>query len=191
MTKYLRLALFSLSALLFSETLALAGTTQTGPSTTRLATMKLAVTSPAFHDGQTIPKEYTADGKNVSPPIKWSTPPNGTKSLALICEDPDAPAGTWVHWVVYGIPAGATGLAESVPSEGKLANGAKQGTNSFRKVGYGGPSPPPGKPHRYFFKVYAVDFDLSSEAHADAKQIEEKIAGHTLAAGQLIGTYGR
>lgn len=191
MVRFLGVALFTLVSLLFSERLALAGTAQAGPKTTRIATMKLDVSSPAFHDGQSIPKEYTADGKNVSPPIKWSTPPGGTKSLALICDDPDAPAGSWVHWVVYGIPASVTSLAEAIPSDGKLANGAKQGTNSFRKVGWGGPSPPPGKPHRYFFKVYAVDVDLSAEPQADAKQIEKKITGHTLASGQLIGTYAR
>jgi hypothetical protein len=189
--QFVRLALFALLAVLFIEKEALSGTAQTTAGARRIATVKLDVTSPAFTNGQTIPKEYTADGKNVSPPIKWSQPPSATKSLALICDDPDAPAGTWVHWVVWGIPANTTELTEAVSSGGKLPNGAKQGTNSFRKVGYGGPSPPPGRPHRYFFKVYAVDFDLSAEPQADAKQIEQKINGHTLASGQLMGTYGR
>jgi Raf kinase inhibitor-like YbhB/YbcL family protein len=153
--------------------------------------MKLDVTSSAFHNGQAIPKQYTADGKNISPPITWNSPPPGTKSIAVICDDPDAPVGTWVHWVVYGIPGTATGLEEAIPPEKVLANGARQGTNSFHKIGYGGPSPPPGKPHRYFFKVYAVDKDLTGEPQANAKQVEDAVAGHTLAEGQLMGTYGR
>lgn len=189
--QFVRLALFALLPVLFIEAEAIAGTAQTAPGARRIATMKLEVTSPAFSNGQTIPKGYTADGKNVSPPIKWSQPPSGTKSLALICDDPDAPAGTWVHWVVYGIPANTTELIEAASSDGKLPNGAKQGSNSFRRAGYGGPSPPPGRPHRYFFKVYAVDVDLSAEPEADAKRIEQKISGHTLASGQLMGTYGR
>lgn len=153
--------------------------------------MKLDVTSPAFRNGQPIPKQYTADGKNLSPPLKWSQPPNGTKSLALICDDPDAPAGTWVHWVVFGIPAVITEIQEGAAGEKSLANGAVQGTNSFHKIGWGGPSPPPGKPHRYFFKLYALDQALVLEPGAAARQVEQAISGHTLAEGQLMGTYQR
>ena len=188
--QFVRFALFALLVVLLIDKQVIAGTAKKNPGAGRMA-MKLEISSPMFNNGQTIPKQYTADGKNISPPLKWSQPPSGTKSLALICDDPDAPAGTWVHWVVYGIPANITELVEGAGLVGNLPDGAKQGTNSFGKIGYGGPSPPPGRPHRYFFKLYALDFDLSAEAQADARRIEQKITGHTLANGQLMGTYGR
>jgi Raf kinase inhibitor-like YbhB/YbcL family protein len=153
--------------------------------------MKLEISSGAFGNGQTIPKQYTADGKNVSPPLTWNQPPSGTKSLALICDDPDAPVGTWVHWVVYGLSPQSSGLAEGVLAQASVANQCQQGVNSFHKIGYGGPSPPPGKPHRYFFKLFALDSDPAFKGPATAKQLEEAMRGHTLAAGEIMGTYGR
>jgi Raf kinase inhibitor-like YbhB/YbcL family protein len=153
--------------------------------------MKVDVTSTAFREGQPIPAQYTADGKDVSPPLSWGGVPAGTRSLALVCEDPDAPRGTWSHWVLFNLPADASGLPEGVPPEAKLPSGAAQGTNDFRKVGYGGPSPPPGKPHRYFFKLYALDTTLSLPPGTTRQQLQAAVQGHVLAEGQLMGTYGR
>jgi Raf kinase inhibitor-like YbhB/YbcL family protein len=153
--------------------------------------MTLEVTSTAFQSGATIPREYTGDGADRSPPLRWSEPPSGTKSLALICEDPDAPRGTWVHWVLFNLPAQERGLEEGVPREDVLGNGAKQGKNDFGKIGYGGPAPPKGKPHRYFFKLYALDTPLDLPAGATKAQLLEVMRGHVLADGQLMGIYGR
>lgn len=153
--------------------------------------MGIDLTSTAFQDGQTIPRQCTADGKNISPPLKWSNPPATTKSFALICEDPDAPRGTWTHWVLLNLPPTSRELGEAVPSLETLPDGSIQGTNDFGKVGYGGPAPPPGKPHRYFFKVYALDQLLNIQPGATRKQLLEAMGGHILAEGQLIGTYGR
>src|SRR5438874_11965395 len=122
--------------------------------------MALDLTSTAFQEGQSIPKEYTGDGRNVSPPLQWSDPPTGTRSLALVCEDPDAPRGTFTHWAIFNLPAESRELSAGVPAEPALPNGTAQATNDFGKVGYGGPSPPPGKPHRYVFKLYALDRPL-------------------------------
>ncbi|MCX7722324.1 MAG: YbhB/YbcL family Raf kinase inhibitor-like protein, partial [Verrucomicrobiae bacterium] len=119
--------------------------------------MKIQVTSPAFQDGKPIPSKYTCDGEDVSPPLNWTNVPPEAKSLVLISDDPDAPVGTWVHWVLYDLPPTTAGLSEGVPKSSELPNGAKQGINDFRRIGYGGPCPPPGKPHRYYFKLYALD----------------------------------
>lgn len=153
--------------------------------------MKIELTSPAFRDGDTIPKKYTADGDDVSPPLKWAEPPAGTRSFALICDDPDAPRGTWYHWVLFDLPAGERELAEGVAKDQALPNGTKQGKNSWNKLGYGGPSPPPGKPHRYFFKLYALDAPLGLHSGATKAQVEAAMKGHVLAEGQLLGKYGR
>jgi hypothetical protein len=153
--------------------------------------MSLEVTSTAFQQAQIIPTEYTGDGRNASPPLQWSEPPIGTKSLALICEDPDAPRGTFSHWVLFAIPATTRELSEGLPAQATLPNGMTQGTNGFRKVGYGGPSPPPGKPHRYFFKLYALDTQPRLSAGATRDQLLAAIQDHVLAEGQLMGTYGR
>ena len=138
-----------------------------------------------------MPEKYTCNGSDISPPLSWTEPPAGTKSLALIMDDPDAPAGTWVHWVVYNLPASARALSEGTPPTETLADGAKQGTNDFRKTGYGGPCPPPGSAHRYFFKLYALDIELNLAPRAAKKQVETAMAGHTLARAELIGRYGR
>src|SRR3989304_2756237 len=119
--------------------------------------MSIQLTSSAFTDGSPIPARHTCDGPDVSPMLKWSGAPAGTKSFALICDDPDAPAGTWVHWVIYGIPPDTTDLPEGVPPDETLPDGSRQGKNDFGRIGYGGPCPPPGKPHRYYFKIYALD----------------------------------
>ena len=153
--------------------------------------MKIDITSTAFQEGQPIPPQFTADGKDVSPPLRFGGVPAGTRSLALVCEDPDAPRGTWSHWVLFNLPADAGGLPEGVPPEAKLPSGATQGTNDFHKVGYGGPSPPPGKPHRYFFKLYALDTTLSLPPGTTRQQLQSAVQGHVLAEGQLMGTYGR
>jgi Raf kinase inhibitor-like YbhB/YbcL family protein len=153
--------------------------------------MAIDLSSPAFEEGQPIPKQYTADGRNVSPPLRWSDPPGATRSLALICEDPDAPRGTWTHWVAFNLPAEARELGEGIPPEPTLSDGTVQGTNDFGKIGYGGPSPPPGKPHRYFFKLYALDQQLQLPAGASRNQLLAAVKGHILAEGLLMGTYGR
>jgi Raf kinase inhibitor-like YbhB/YbcL family protein len=153
--------------------------------------MSVDVTSTAFQAGDTIPKPFTGDGADRSPPLCWSEPPAGTKSLALICDDPDAPRGTWVHWVLFNLSATTRELAEGVPTRETLDNGAKQGKNDFGKVGYGGPAPPKGKPHRYFFKFYALDKTLELPAGGTKAQVEKAMTGHILGEGQLMGTYGR
>lgn len=155
------------------------------------AAMKIELSSTAFREGETIPKQYTGDGKDVSPPLRWAEPPQGTKSFALICDDPDAPGRTWVHWVLFNLPADARELPDDTPTTETLPNGAKQGKNDFGKIGYGGPAPPPGKPHRYFFKLYALDTQLDLPSGATKDQVLAAMKGHTLAEGQLMGRYGR
>jgi Raf kinase inhibitor-like YbhB/YbcL family protein len=152
--------------------------------------MPMELTSPAFREGETIPKKYTADGQDVSPPLRWTDPPGGTKSFALICDDPDAPRGTWVHWVLFNVPD-VRELDEGVPPEKELSSGARQGKNDFGKVGYGGPSPPAGKPHHYFFKLFAVDGMLDLKAGATKAQLLAALEGHVLGEGKLMGLYGR
>jgi Raf kinase inhibitor-like YbhB/YbcL family protein len=151
----------------------------------------LLLSSSAFADGQAIPVRYTADGEDVSPPLTWDHVPDGTHSLALICEDPDAPRGIWTHWVLFNLPANLRKLDENVPKKPTLPNGAVQGNNDFRKPGYGGPSPPPGKPHRYFFKLYALDAPLNLQPGATRQQLLDAMHGHVLDEGQVMGAYGR
>jgi len=153
------------------------------------ATMQL--TSTAFSEGQPIPENYTCDGKNVSPPLKWSEAPDATKSLVLIADDPDAPVGTWVHWVLYDIPVPVGALPEDLPKGQYTPEGAKQGLNDFKHLGYGGPCPPPGKPHRYFFKLYALDALLNLEPGARKREVERAMEKHVLAESRLMGTYKR
>jgi Raf kinase inhibitor-like YbhB/YbcL family protein len=153
--------------------------------------MTIELTSTAFREGQPIPRQYTADGKNVSPALHWNDPPPGTQSHALICEDPDAPRGTFCHWVLFNLPPESRELREAVPPQAALPNGAVQGTNGFGKAGYGGPSPPPGKAHRYFYKLYALDGHLDLRASATRDQLLAAMKGHVLDEGQIMGTYGR
>jgi Raf kinase inhibitor-like YbhB/YbcL family protein len=152
---------------------------------------KLTVSSSAFEQSQPIPVKHTCQGDDVSPPLKWDGAPANTKSFALICDDPDAPGGTWVHWVIYNLPPGASSLAENTAKSETLPNGAAQGRNSFQNIGYGGPCPPGGKAHRYFFKVYALDTVLALEGHPDKEKLLAAMKGHILAQGQLMGTYQR
>jgi Raf kinase inhibitor-like YbhB/YbcL family protein len=153
--------------------------------------MSIELTSSAFQPGATIPKQYTGDGADHSPPLRWSEPPAGTKSLALICDDPDAPRGTWVHWVLFNLPGQTRELAEGVATTETLGNGAKQGKNDFGNIGFGGPAPPKGKPHRYFFKLYALGVTVDLPPGATKAQLLEAMKGHILAEGQLVGHYGR
>ncbi|HZT23972.1 MAG TPA: YbhB/YbcL family Raf kinase inhibitor-like protein [Verrucomicrobiae bacterium] len=155
------------------------------------APMNLQLTSAAFADGQFIPQKFTCEGDDISPPLTWKNAPVGTKSFALIADDPDAPAGTWVHWVIWNLPASATSLEENTPPSGSLANGARQGLNDFHRLGYGGPCPPPGKAHRYFFKLYALDAVLDLPSGAAKRDLLQAMAGHVLAQGQLMGKYQR
>ena len=153
--------------------------------------MNLQITSTAFVEGQPIPQKYTCQGSDISPPLAWTNGQPNTKSFALIMDDPDAPVGTWVHWVLYELPANTTGLPEDVAKTQVIANGAKQGMNTWPRLGYGGPCPPPGKPHRYFFKLYALDTMLNLKSGAPKKDVEAAMKGHVLAEGQLMGTYQR
>ena len=145
--------------------------------------MKLS--SAAFAEGETIPTKHTCDGAGVSPALSWQQVPPGTAAFTLICDDPDAPAGTWVHWVLYNLPAQLTGLREGD------SGGGLQGRTDFRASKYGGPCPPPGKPHRYFFRLYALRQLLDLPAGATKADVERAMRGHVLAEAQLMGTFGR
>ncbi len=150
----------------------------------------MEIKSSAFGSGEMIPAKYTCDGADFSPPLDWSEGPAGTKSFALICDDPDAPMGTWVHWVIFDIPPSATMLAEGITREKDLPGGGTQGINDFRKIGYGGPCPPGGT-HRYFFKLYALDTMLGLKPGITKDQLLKAMRGHILAEAQLMGTYRR
>lgn len=153
--------------------------------------MALHITSPYFSEGEAIPKIFTCDAQDVSPKLEWNEPPANTESFALIMDDPDAPAGTWVHWVLYDLPADAKELPERVPRQEQLASSALQGRNDFGKIGYSGPCPPPGKPHRYFFKLSALDTKLNLKSGATKAELERAMKPHILAQAELIGRYGR
>ncbi len=160
-------------------------------SETKGGTAKMQIQSSAFKEGATIPKKHTCDGEDISPALSWSAAPAGTKSLVLICDDPDAPVGTWVHWVLFGLRPDTTALPEDVPKKDEVLAGAKQGRNDFRKIGYGGPCPPAGKPHRYFFKLYAIDVEPQLKVGATKAEVMKAVDGHILAEAQLMGRYGR
>jgi Raf kinase inhibitor-like YbhB/YbcL family protein len=148
----------------------------------------MQVTSSAFKDGDKVPKEHTGDGEDASPPLQWGGAPDGVKSFALICDDPDAPRGMWVHWVLFNLPAEVKELKEGAAD---LPKEAVSGTNDFGKAAYGGPAPPKGKPHRYYFKVYALDTTLTLPKGATKADVEKAMKGHVKAWGQLMGTYQR
>ena len=152
--------------------------------------MKLIVSSSAFQPGELIPKRHTCDGEESSPPISWSDVPKETKSIALISDDPDAPRGTWVHWVIFNIPPDAKGLPENIQSRSTLPDGSRQGMNDSREIGYGGPCPPSGT-HRYYFKVYALNTTLTLESGATKAQLLKAMEGHILGEGEVMGKYKR
>jgi Raf kinase inhibitor-like YbhB/YbcL family protein len=153
--------------------------------------MPIVVKSPAFDEDRPIPVKYTGDGADVSPPLTWSGVPRGTRSLVVLCEDPDAPRGTWTHWVVFNLPPESRELPEGTPAQPTLPGGAVQGTNDFGKIGYGGPAPPPGKPHRYYFKLTALNTTLDLKPGAKRSEVLAAMDGHVLAEGWLMGTYRR
>ena len=153
--------------------------------------MAFELTSSAFKSGDPIPRRYTCEGEDLSPPLHWSVPPAATKSLVIIADDPDAPVGTWVHWVIYDLPLDLRGLTEAVPPKDRLPNGALQGLNDFKRVGYGGPCPPPGKPHRYYFTLYALDVTLNLKPRATKAQVLDASKRHVLAEAQFMGRFGR
>ncbi|MCA1959231.1 MAG: YbhB/YbcL family Raf kinase inhibitor-like protein [Desulfomonile sp.] len=153
---------------------------------------QILVTSPAFGDGEMIPKKYTCDGEDLSPPLQFSGVPAGAKSLVLICDDPDAPVGTWTHWVLFNLPPDTKMISEKIPASATLPNGAIHGHNSWggRKIGYGGPCPPSGM-HRYYFKVYALDVKLDLPSGTTKKHLAKAMKGHIIGQGELMGTYKR
>jgi len=164
--------------------------TNANPGATRkAATPQIQVTSTAFKEGEAIPRQFTCQGINISPPLEWTATPQA-KTIAIIANDPDAPAGEWTHWLVYNLPAATMGLIENMPAEEKVAGGGMQGKNDFGKTAYGGPCPPKGT-HRYFFKVYALDTELALKPGATKDQLLKAMEGHLLAQGQLMGTFAK
>lgn len=152
--------------------------------------MMFTLTCPAFADGSAIPSAYTCEGRDVSPPLAWTEPPKGTNSFVLISDDPDAPGKTWVHWVVYNLPASARGLPEAYPTDGERPDGTRQGMTDFGRPGYGGPCPPSGT-HRYDFTLYALDAMLALPPGATKCEVEAAMQPHVLARARLMGTYRR
>jgi Raf kinase inhibitor-like YbhB/YbcL family protein len=146
--------------------------------------------SGSFHNGDVIPRDFTCDGSDASPALSWTGPPAGTKSFAMLVDDPDAPGGIFTQWVIYEIPGDATKLPQGVPKTDEAA-GARQGRNSFGKIGYGGPCPPPGKPHRYMFKLYALSKPLNLKPGASKQDLERAMSADVLGTAELMGTYGR
>ncbi len=155
------------------------------------AGLTLQFESDAFEAEGTIPQQHTCDGQDLSPPLSWAQPPAGAESLALLCVDPDAPAGTWDHWVLFNIPPGIRSLPEGIAADPVVEGLGTHGSNSWRRLGYGGPCPPQGAPHRYIFKLFALDTSLDLNSGASRKEVEKALGGHILAEGQLVGKYGR
>ena len=152
----------------------------------------MAISSSGFPNGGHIPKQFTCDGADISPELSWTNPPPGAQSFALIAEDPDAPVGTWTHWVIFDLAPTTRSLPEGVDKTmDKLPDGGRQGTNDFGKIGYGGPCPPPGKPHRYFFKLYAVDRMLDLKPGSTRSRFDQAIENHVLHEADWMGRYGR
>lgn len=149
------------------------------------------ISSSSFSSGGEIPKKFSCDDADVSPELIWVGAPAGMGSFALIADDPDAPAGTWTHWVLFDLPAQTTELPEGVAKVDEVPTGGRQGRNDFGKIGYSGPCPPPGKPHRYFFKVYALDRMLNLRPGVSKKEVEQAMQGHILGKAELTGKYRR
>jgi len=153
--------------------------------------MGFEVESSAFDPSGMIPKKNTCDGPDLSPALEWTGVPEGTKAFALICDDPDAPMGTWVHWVLFNLPGDVTSLPEGIPTTETIEQGAAQGTNDFGRIGYGGPCPPPGKPHRYFFRLYALKDKVALSPGAKKSDLLKAMENHILGQAELMGEYGR
>ena len=153
--------------------------------------MSFELKSPDFSSGSTIPLQFTCVGADISPALEWKTPPDNTQSFALIADDPDAPVGTWVHWVLYNLPANVHVLPQNFPKSDKAKDGTLQGRNDFGRIGYGGPCPPSGKAHRYFFKLYALDTHLTLEAGATKKDLERAMKSHILEQAETMGRFSR
>lgn len=151
--------------------------------------LKLIVLSSAFASGTYIPDDFTCAGVDRSPPLRWEQAPAGTRSFVVICDDPDAPKGTWVHWILFNIPAEMNILQGNLPRDGRLPGGMIQGKNDFGKIGYNGPCPPKGKAHRYYFKVYALDTMLDLPPGATKAEVEKATKGHILARGFTMGLF--
>lgn len=152
--------------------------------------MSISLTSSAFQDSKPIPTKYTCDENNISPPLRWSDPPEGTKSFVIVCNDPDAASGTWIHWLLYNIPGDTRSLPEAVSTAPNLADGSSNGKNSWNNSGYEGPCPP-SSTHLYSFKIYALDIVLNIDAGANKEILYTIMDGHVLARGELTGTYSR
>jgi len=151
----------------------------------------ITISSPAFKDGETIPVKYTGFGEDVSIPLNWKNIPNGAKSIAILMDDPDAPIGTFTHWIIFNIPVSTTRLPEGVPQVPELPDGSKQGRNDFGRIGYNGPMPPAGKVHHYIITIFALDTVLNLPAGINAKTFHRALQGHILAEGKLVGLYKR
>ncbi len=153
--------------------------------------MMLKLESASFPNGEAIPVKHTCDGEDLSPPLSWSAAPEGTKGFALICDDPDAPIMTWVHWIVYSLPAERRSLPEDVKRVRQLSDGTRQGMNSWKRIGYGGPCPPRNSTHRYFFRLYALGREMDLGPGAAKKELLRAMEGAVLAQAELMGTYRR
>ncbi len=151
----------------------------------------MKIESDVFKESGMIPRKYTCDDDDISPPLTWSDVPAGTVSLALICDDPDAPMLTWVHWIVYNISPETSGLREGIGSKESAALGISQGLNSWRRANYGGPCPPGHSTHRYFFKLYATDLPRDLKPNMSKRDLEKAMRDHIIAQAQLIGVYSR
>lgn len=162
-----------------------------GSTDTMTAEATITLSSSAFKNNAVIPQRFSCQGENISPDLAWSSAPKETKSFALIVEDPDAPHGTFYHWIMYNIPASERGLDENIAKRDTLPNGTRQGTNSFQQMGYGGPCPPPGNAHRYYFKLYALDTQINIPGEATRDQVVSAMQGHILAEREIMGTYQR
>ncbi len=167
------------------------GDTVTANDSTSTMETTMAISSVAFKNGTPIAQRFTCQGDNISPALAWGGAPEDTKSFALICEDPDAPGGTFYHWVIYDIPAGERGLAENIAQRDPLPNGTRQGVNSFKQLGYGGPCPPAGNAHHYHFRLFALDTEINIPGETTHDKLESAMQGHILAEGEIMGTYQR
>ena len=153
--------------------------------------MSLTLSSSSFSNGGDIAKKFTCEGADISPQLSWTNPPAATRSFALVVDDPDAPVGNWNHWTLWNLPASARGLPEDMSKEARLPDGSQQGLNDFRKTGYNGPCPPAGKPHRYYFKLFALDAKFDLKPRVGKPELEAAIKGHILAQAELMGRFSR